>query len=143
MLPFKWGINPDWTWNRTHPAEYYSGQSKRGIHVFVLNSQNVDAEKELVFADVPGLEKGKTYEVHDMWTHKSLGKFKNNITLKLEARDTAALLITEGKGKHPHPGKLPLPKIWKEKPVETLWPLPKGLSRAQGPSRVVKLSVLS
>lgn len=125
-LPFKWGINPDWTWNRTHPAEYWSGQSSRGIHVFILNSLSSTETKSLSFKDVPGLNGKEKYEVWDMWTSKRIGTFKGKLEIKIEGHDTAALRITKVGGKHPHKGKLPLPKIWKDKPLRSVWPLPKG-----------------
>ncbi|KAI5787307.1 glycoside hydrolase superfamily [Geopyxis carbonaria] len=120
--PYKWGLNKDWTWNQTHPAEFYSGQSTRGIHVFLLNTLDTATTKTAVFAEIPGLKKDKVYEVRDMWTHKSLGTFKRKFSVKLQARDTAALLFTEKGGKHPHPGHLGLPQVYKGKPKRWLGP---------------------
>ncbi|KAI5798691.1 glycoside hydrolase superfamily [Pyronema domesticum] len=115
-LPYKWGVNPDWTWNQTHPAEYYSGASKRGIHAFILNTLNETVTKAAVFSEIPGLNPKKAYEVSDMWTHKKLGVFKKKYQFKLKAHDTAALLFTEKGGKHPHPEELPLPEVYQKKP---------------------------
>ena len=115
-MPYKWGINPDWTFNRTHPAEFYSGQSVRGIHVFVLNTLDVKTKKEVVFKEVPGLNKKKEYEVRNMWTHKKVGVYKGKLQVVLEAHDTAALLFTEKKGGHPYAGKLPKSKLYEQKP---------------------------
>lgn len=110
--------------NQTHPAEFYSGPSTRGVHAFVLNSLNKNARKDVVFAEIPGLSKDpkKKYEVHDMWTHKKLGVYKGKYRVKLEAHDFAALLITEVGGKHPLKGgkdkraEIELPEIYKRKP---------------------------
>ncbi|KAF8242590.1 alpha-galactosidase precursor [Wilcoxina mikolae CBS 423.85] len=115
-LPYKWGINPNWTWNQTHPAEYYSGSSSRGIHVFIMNTLNKTVTKSAVFSEIPGLSPMKTYEVRDMWTHKKLGNYKKRYDFRLKAHDTAALLFTENEGKHPYPHKLPLPDCYKGKP---------------------------
>ncbi|KAI5800153.1 glycoside hydrolase superfamily [Peziza echinospora] len=121
-LPYKWGINPDWTWNQTHPAEFYTGPSIRGIHIFLLNTLDTTATKTAVFADIPGLSSRGTYEVRDMWTHKSLGTFKKEIKLKLEAHDLAALLVTEVGGGHPvkggekGKGSVDVPEVYKRKP---------------------------
>lgn len=122
VLPYDWGVNPAWTWNQTHPAEFYSGGSKRGIHVFIMNTLDKTVTKTAVFGDIPGLSSKEKYEVHDMWTHKKIGNFEKKFDIKLKAHDTAALLITEKGGKHPfpHPGKLPLPKIYKVKPKRWL-----------------------
>ncbi|KAG5718540.1 putative alpha-galactosidase B, partial [Termitomyces sp. T112] len=37
ISPFRWGINPDWTSNSTHPAQYWSGPSKYGTVIMLLN----------------------------------------------------------------------------------------------------------
>ncbi|KAF8456864.1 glycoside hydrolase superfamily [Kalaharituber pfeilii] len=127
-LPYKWGINPDWTWNQTHPAEFYSGPSIRGIHVFILNTLNKKTKKSAVWSEIPGLstDPKKRYKVRDMWTHKKLGVYMGKVELKLEAHDLAALLITEVDGGHPlHKGgngnkykrvDIPLPEVYQRKP---------------------------
>ncbi|RPB15728.1 glycoside hydrolase [Morchella conica CCBAS932] len=123
-LPYKWGINPAWTWNQTHPAEFYSGGSERGIHVFMMNTLNKTVTKSAVWGEIPGLKAGKKYEVTDMWTHKKLGSFSKKLDVKLAAHDTAALLVTEVGGKHPFPkpAGLPKPKIYETKPKRWLAP---------------------
>ncbi|RPA82831.1 glycoside hydrolase [Ascobolus immersus RN42] len=126
ILPFKWGINPAWTWNQTHPAEFYSGQSVKGINVFVMNTLDVSTTKSFTFEEVPGLRKYGEYEVKDLWTGKKLGVYHGAWRGEVEAHDTRVLLFTEKGGKHPHKGKLPKPAIWKKKPISTVWPLPKG-----------------
>ncbi|KAK1637699.1 alpha-galactosidase [Colletotrichum phormii] len=95
--PYKWGVNPDGAWNITHPAEFWSGASVEGTHVFVLNTLSGTEEKTVAFKDVPGLEAGKKYVVHDMWTGKDLGVFEDEYTIELESHDTAALRINEVK----------------------------------------------
>ncbi|KAL7276841.1 hypothetical protein RUND412_000183 [Rhizina undulata] len=123
-LPYKWGINPDWTWNQTYPAEYYTGGSKRGIHVFILNTLDTPAKKSLIFSEIPGLDANKKYEISDMWTHEKIGTFKEKYEFTLETHDTTALLITEKGGKHPfpYPGSLPKPKVYQTKPKRWLPP---------------------
>jgi alpha-galactosidase len=121
-LPYKWGINPAWTWNQTHPAEYYSGGSKRGIHVFMINTLNETITKSAIISEIPGLNPKKRYAVSDMWTHKKLGGFNKKVDVKLKAHDTAALLFVEKDGSHPcpDPAKLPKPEIYKTKPKRWL-----------------------
>lgn len=98
--PYKWGVNPDKTWNQTHPAEFWSGKSVAGTHVFVLNSLKETVTKTVDFADVPGLEKhkgegngGVKYSVHDMWTGEDIGEFEGEIKVTIRPHDTAALRI--------------------------------------------------
>lgn len=93
--PYKWGVNPNGTWNITHPAEYWYGQSVAGHHVFVLNTLDDVDTREVHFSEVPNLEAGKRYVVHDMWTGKDLGAFEDSVTIELEPHDTAALRIHE------------------------------------------------
>jgi alpha-galactosidase len=77
----------------TTPAEYYSGKSSRGIHVFIINTSDTATSKTFNFANVPHLS-GSSYQVHDMWTSKDLGQFSGAYTTSLSAHDTAAFLIT-------------------------------------------------
>ncbi|WDK12689.1 glycoside hydrolase family 27 protein [Colletotrichum graminicola] len=96
--PYKWGANPDGAWNATHPAEFWSGASVEGTHVFVLNTLAGAAAKTVAFRDVPGLlEAGRRrrYVVHDMWTAEDVGVFEDEYTVELAGHDTAALRINE------------------------------------------------
>lgn len=77
----------------TSPPEYYSGQSIRGIHVFVINTDDSAATKTFNFANVPNLGQGP-YKVHDMWAGKDVsGVFTGNYTVTVPAHDTVAFLI--------------------------------------------------
>jgi len=77
----------------TKPPQFYSGKSIKGIHVFVVNTNNTSTTFNIDFADVPGLS-ARNVRVHDMWTSIDLGIFSNNYDLTLAAHDTAALLVT-------------------------------------------------
>jgi len=44
ITPFRWGINPDWTFNSTHPAQYWSGQSQNGTIFMLLNVLDTPAD---------------------------------------------------------------------------------------------------
>lgn len=111
--------------NQTHPAEFYSGPSTRGVHAFVLNTLTVTAKKSVIFAEIPGLSKNPhaKYEVRDMWSHRKLGVFKGKIRLTVVAHDLAALLITKVGGGHPLNGgkgkrvEVGLPEVYKRKPA--------------------------
>ncbi|KAL9943416.1 hypothetical protein ACHAQF_001714 [Verticillium nonalfalfae] len=94
--PYDWGLGREFgSWNQTNPAEYWAGESSKGTHVFILNTLDVEDEKVVVFADVPGLEAGKRYVVHNMWTGSDLGAFEDSFKIDLDAHDTAALRINE------------------------------------------------
>ncbi|KAH6645439.1 glycoside hydrolase superfamily [Truncatella angustata] len=99
VVPYKW----DGVGNATHPANYWAGNSVRGVHTFMLNTKEVEEPLTAIFAEIPGLkdQKSQPYLVHDMWSGKDLGIFKGSFTTKVKRHDTAALRITKADGTHP------------------------------------------
>jgi alpha-galactosidase len=75
------------------PPQFYSGKSIKGIHVFVVNTNDTSTTFNINFADVPGLHSMNVL-VHDMWTSRDLGTFYRSYVVTLAAHDTAALLFT-------------------------------------------------
>ncbi|KAI0150188.1 glycoside hydrolase family 27 protein [Xylariaceae sp. FL1272] len=92
--PYKWGTNPDYTFNASNPAEFWSGKSSAGTLVLMMNtladSRNMTAD----FSEVPQLDEDGTYDVLDVWTGQSLGAFTGSFTAEVGTHDTAALLLT-------------------------------------------------
>ena len=95
--PYKWGVNPDFTWNQTHPAGYWSGQSSKGVHVFALNTLNTTQTMEITFAEVPELDSEIEYTVFDSWTGKEQGKFTGQYEAAVQRHDTMAIRLVEAK----------------------------------------------
>jgi alpha-galactosidase len=95
-FPYKWGYNPDGTSDQEHPAEYWTGTSSKGIHVFMLNTQNKTVHMKADFQEIPGMKglKRAKYRVQDMWTGKDLGKQSRGYGVNVKPHDTAALTIT-------------------------------------------------
>jgi alpha-galactosidase len=93
--PYKWGINADKTWNQTHPAEYWSGRSSKGIHVFALNTLNTTQTKVIDFAEVPQLDAEAEYVVFNSWNGEEQGSFKGRYEAVVEAHDTAAVRLVK------------------------------------------------
>jgi alpha-galactosidase len=92
--PYKWGTNPNWTFNATNPAEYWSGQSKAGTLVLALNTLDNNAWREIKWAEVPQLKRaGSSFEVTDVWTGKSLGCVKDGIKRLVGSHDTVAFTV--------------------------------------------------
>ncbi|KAL5319275.1 hypothetical protein ACEPPN_012325 [Leptodophora sp. 'Broadleaf-Isolate-01'] len=93
--PYKWGINPDWTFNATNPAEYWSGPSKAGTLVLALNTLSTPVWKEIIFSEVPQLskEKSASYHVTDAWSGKDLGCVKGRIRRWVDSHDTIAFTL--------------------------------------------------
>jgi alpha-galactosidase len=100
--PYKWGINPNFSWNQTHPAEFWSGESSQGTHVFVLNTLDTAQTKTVVFSEVPGLNADTEYTVHDSWTGKKQGTFKVSYEASVERHDTMAIRIVKADSKSSH-----------------------------------------
>jgi len=92
-MPYKWGTNPDWTFNATFPAEYWSGASSEGTLVLLLNPYEGPVTKKVVFAEVPQLEDGVRYRVANIWTGEDLGCVEEEIEAVVEAHDTAGFLV--------------------------------------------------
>ncbi|KAF2143327.1 glycoside hydrolase family 27 protein [Aplosporella prunicola CBS 121167] len=96
--PYKWGTNPDWTFDQYRPAEYWAGDSVEGTLVLLLNTDNATATKEASWDEVPGLQAAGEYDVVDVWSGEDLGCKKDGVTVDIEAHDTAVFLVKEGCG---------------------------------------------
>ncbi|KAI1180831.1 glycoside hydrolase family 27 protein [Nemania sp. FL0916] len=92
--PYKWGTNPDYTFNATYPAEFWSGASQSGTLVLLLNSGADSQNKTADFAEIPQLDADATYSVLDVWTGEDLGSATSSLTVEVASHDTAALLFT-------------------------------------------------
>ena len=92
--PYKWGTNPDWTFNKTNPAEYWSGDSSKGTIVALFNSLNHSRTMTAVFDEIPEL-KGDSYRVINAWSGKNMGCKRGSVKITLGAHDTAVLLLKD------------------------------------------------
>ncbi|KAK0671594.1 family 27 putative glycoside hydrolase [Cercophora samala] len=104
-MPYKWGNDrPANTSDREHPAAFWVGTSVKGIHVFLLNTQDTAVNMRAVFAEIPPLKAVADQQllVHDMWSGQDLGTFTECFELEVNTHDTAALRITTVEGKHPN-----------------------------------------
>ncbi|KAL4078380.1 glycoside hydrolase family 27 protein [Scleroderma yunnanense] len=79
----------------TSPPEYYSGKSKKGTHVFILNISNSTATKTFNYANVPGIGE-PPYTITDMWTGTTAAQSASSVSfsVSVDAHDTKAYLIT-------------------------------------------------
>ena len=103
--PYKWGTNPNWSWNQTFPAEYWAGQSStlKGTLVAMLNTGSDSVNKTADFGEIPGLEKGTSYDLTDIWTGKSLGQVTDSYTALVASHDTVVVLAQPPTSKGPSP----------------------------------------
>lgn len=85
--PYKWGFLPDYTWNETYPAQYWSGDSKHGIFVLVLNTGDDTEDMTINFGEVPYLGANRTRYISDAWSGDHLGSSTNSITVSVDSHD--------------------------------------------------------
>lgn len=91
--PFMWGVNPDYTFNNSYPAEFWSGQSSQGVMVAMMNTLSETRTMTTVFGDVPELNANQPYRVINAWTGANKGCVSGSVKMKLEAHDTGVLLF--------------------------------------------------
>jgi alpha-galactosidase len=92
--PYRWGTNPDYTFNASNPAEFWSGESQKGTLVLMLNTLGHSRNMTADFAEIPSLEADGTYHILDVWTGEGLGSFTSRLTVEVASHDTAALIFT-------------------------------------------------
>jgi len=96
ISPFRWGVNPDWTFNATHPAQYWSGESQNGTVFMLLNVLDESADMFFNLTESPWINAGRQYSVRDLWTHTDNGTAVRNFTAKaVPAHGVVALLLKD------------------------------------------------
>jgi len=95
ISPFRWGVNPDYTSNSSHPAEYWSGNSSYGVVFMILNSQDTTQTMFFNLTESWAIRAGRQYSVYDMWQHNTTGIAVRNMTFSLPAHGVKALLLTD------------------------------------------------
>ncbi|KAF8623192.1 hypothetical protein AX17_007515 [Amanita inopinata Kibby_2008] len=63
ISPFRWGINPDWTSNSTHPAQYWSGPTGNGTVFMLLNTLDEPAAMFFNLTESPWIRAGRQFFV--------------------------------------------------------------------------------
>jgi alpha-galactosidase len=91
--PYKWGTNPDWTFDAKRPAEYWAGASERGVLVLVLNTDDAAVSRAVAFDEVPGLSGGMRFKVTDVWTGDILEDVELGLVAEIGPHDTAVVLV--------------------------------------------------
>jgi len=93
--PYKWGANPDWTFNASYPAQYWSGRFQQGTLVLILNLDNSTTQMTADWNEVPGLTAGAAYQVTEAWSGTALGCLTGGLHVQIPAHDTAVLVVGE------------------------------------------------
>lgn len=101
--PYRWGTNPDGTYDAARPAEFWSGDSKDGVLVLMLNTQDQPQTKVARWADVPQFQSRQEQQqdmtngnrrVVDVWSGRDLGCM-GQYSANVGAHDTAAILVSK------------------------------------------------
>ncbi|VDC05669.1 unnamed protein product [Peniophora sp. CBMAI 1063] len=96
LSPFSWGINPDWTYNETFPAQYWSGPSENGTVFMLLNTLDEPADMFFNLTQSPWMRAGRQYSVRDLWSHTDNGTAVRNFTAEaVPAHGIVALLLKD------------------------------------------------
>ncbi|CAE6441719.1 unnamed protein product [Rhizoctonia solani] len=95
ISPFRWGVNPDWAFNATHPAQYWSGRSQNGTVIMMLNTLDEPAELSFNLTESPWIRAGRQYAIRDLWSHTNNGTAVRNITRTVPAHGVLALLLKD------------------------------------------------
>jgi alpha-galactosidase len=91
--PYKWGTNPDWTFDAKRPAEFWAGRSSVGILVLVLNTDDVAGNRTIDFSEVPGISGATRYNIRDVWTGEVRNCVSGGLITEIGPHDTAAVII--------------------------------------------------
>jgi len=91
--PYKWGINPDYTFNSTYPAMYWSGTSSNGTIVALFNPTIEPMTMSAEYSEIPQLAGNLSYNVIDVWSGEDLGCKGNNVEVDVAGNDTAVFLF--------------------------------------------------
>ncbi|CAE6399424.1 unnamed protein product [Rhizoctonia solani] len=110
ISPFRWGINPDWSFNATHPAQYWSGRSQNGTVIMMLNTLDEAAEMSFNLTESPWIRAGRKYSIRDLWSHTNNGTAVRNITRTVPGHGVLALLLKDA-GNEPA-GLYPECSVW-------------------------------
>ncbi|CAL1699793.1 unnamed protein product [Somion occarium] len=96
ISPFRWGINPDWVSNETHPAQYWSDESANGTVFMLLNTLDEPADMFFNLTESPWIRAGRKYSVRDLWSHSENGTAIRNFTAQgVPAHGVIALLLRD------------------------------------------------
>ncbi|KAJ6512538.1 glycoside hydrolase family 27 protein [Mycena sanguinolenta] len=106
VTPFRWGHNPDWTFNATHPAEYWSGESQNGTIIMLLNTLDEPSDMAFNLTESPWIRAGRQYSVRDLWSHTDNGTAVRNITVKAVPPHGIVALLLRDAGDEPE-GTMP------------------------------------
>ncbi|KAF7308176.1 Alpha-galactosidase [Mycena chlorophos] len=96
LTPFRWGLNPNWTPNASHPAQYWSGESQNGTVFMAINTLSTPSTLSFNLTESPWIRAGRQYSIRDLWSHTHNGTAIRSITVHdVPAHGVVALLLQD------------------------------------------------
>ncbi|PBL04296.1 glycoside hydrolase family 27 protein [Armillaria gallica] len=96
VIPFRWGYNPDYTNDPKHPAQYWSGQSRNGTVIMMINVHEETTDMTFRLLESPWMRAGRQYSVRDLWSHTDNGTAVREFTARsIPAHGVVALLLRD------------------------------------------------
>ncbi|KAG5721078.1 hypothetical protein E4T56_gene15016, partial [Termitomyces sp. T112] len=99
------------TSNSTHPAQYWSGPSKYGTVIMLLNILDGPATMSFNLTESPWIRAGRQYSVHDLWTHTDNGTAVRIFTAHDVPPHGVVALLLKDAGDEPN-GLYPPCSVW-------------------------------
>lgn len=112
VVPFRWGVNPDYSYNATHPAQYWSGKSENGTLFMLINTLDEPADMFFNLTESPWIRAGRQYSVRDLWSHTENGTALRNFTAHDVPPHGVVALLLKDVGDEPEDAGLPQCAFW-------------------------------
>ncbi|KAF9236678.1 glycoside hydrolase family 27 protein [Melanogaster broomeanus] len=106
-FPLGYQCNPDFTFNASFPAQYWTGQSENGTVIMLINTLDEPADMFFNLTESPWIRAGRQYAVRDLWTHTGNGTAVRNFTATGVAAHGVVALLLQDAGDEPA-GLMPL-----------------------------------
>ncbi|KAF2119989.1 putative alpha-galactosidase B [Lophiotrema nucula] len=108
-MPYKWGTNPNWTFNASFPAEFWSGsftipppssspssKPSNATLILLFNPFPDEQGKFVIFDEIPELVRPVGgWMVRNIWDNAEVGCFESGFAWKVEGYDTAGFTVGE------------------------------------------------
>jgi hypothetical protein len=93
-IPFQVGNKPGLAVKCDFPAKHWAVQFSNAkiTMIAMLNTLNERVNKTAHFGEIPGMSKGKSFHLTDIWTGSSMGQFKDSYTASADSHDSAVVL---------------------------------------------------
>jgi len=101
ISPFRWGHNPDWTSDKDHPAQYWSGPSENGTVFMLINTLHEHSHMFFNLTESPWIRAGRQYTVRDLWSHTNNGTAIRNFTAQSVPPHGVIALLLQDAGDEP------------------------------------------